>query len=127
MTYARRWFLLWAVTALLVACSQEVGRPTDWKSLDLPEKRLDLQDSGRVETYVFSAQGHVAATFGTKGGALTAPLLFWRIDGADLILSEEPGPDGKLFTTFREPSIKGDIVTMKRADGGTARFQLSKR
>lgn len=126
MAILRRCFVL-AAAASLAGCSEDVGQPVDWKSLDLPEKRLELQHSRKAEIYAFTAQGLVQATYGIKDGPITAPLLYWRIDRGDLVLSEWPGADAKPLMAFREPSIKGDMLTVKRTSGETVRFLVRKQ
>lgn len=81
-----------AFATLLVGCSRAAeGQSTDWSALELEGKTLDLIDDARVETYAFSKQGLVAATVGTKGGAIAAPLFYWRVEGQSLVISELPG------------------------------------
>lgn len=114
-----------AVAAVLAGCSRvEESQPTAWSALGLQGKTLDLIDESKIETYRFAEQGLVAATLGTKGGAVAAPLYYWRIEGQALVISESPGQQGveELVT----PAIHGDVVSAKRKSGASVQYRLAK-
>ena len=114
-----------AAAAFLTGCSHaQEGQPTDWLTLGLQGKTLDLIDDSKIETYAFAQQGLVAATFGTKGGAVTAPLFYWRIEGQSLVISESPGQQG--LEELVTPKIQGDIVSAKRKSGARVQYRLAK-
>ncbi|MCE4557194.1 hypothetical protein [Pelomonas cellulosilytica] len=113
-----------AFAAVLVGCSPaEEGQSTDWSTLGLEGKTLDLIDDAKVETYAFAKQGLVAATVGTKGGALAAPLFYWRIEGQSLVISELPGEQA--VEELMAPKIHGDVVTAKRKAGPSVQYRLA--
>lgn len=114
-----------AFAFFLAGCSRaQEGQPTDWSALRLQGKTLDLIDDSKIETYRFTEQGLVAATFGTRGGSVTAPLFYWRVEGQALVISESPGQQGveELVT----PRIQGDVVSAKRKSGAGVRYRLAK-
>lgn len=114
-----------AFAMFLAGCSRaQEGQPTEWSTLGLEGKTLDLIDDSKIETYAFTEQGLVAATFGTKGGAVTAPLFYWRVEGQSLVISESPGQQGveELVT----PKIQGDVVSAKRKSGASVQYRLAK-
>lgn len=111
--------------AALLGCSRvEEGQPTAWSELGLQGKTLGLIDDSKIETYRFAEQGLVAATFGTKGGAVTALLYYWRIEGPALVISELPGQQG--VEVLVTPALQRDVVTAKRKSGASVRYRLAK-
>ena len=114
-----------AVAAFLAGCSPaQEGQPTDWSTLELQGKTLDLIDDSKIETYRFTEQGLVSATFGTKGGAVTGPLFYWRVEGQSLVISESPGQQG--VEELATPKIQGDVVSAKRNSGASVQYRLGK-
>ncbi len=112
-------------TAALFGCSRvEESQPTAWSELGLQGKTLDLIDDSKIETYRFAEQGLVVATFGTKDGAVTAPLYYWRIEGPALVISELPGQQG--VEVLVTPALQRDVVTAKRKSGASVRYRLAK-
>jgi hypothetical protein len=123
--HMRSFLLPLAAAAFLAGCSPtQEGKPTDWSTLALQGKTLDLIDDSKIETYAFAEQGLVAATYGTKGGAVAAPLFYWRVEGQSLVISESPGQQGveELLT----PKIQGDVVSAKRKSGASVQYRLAK-
>lgn len=85
---------------------------------------MDLIDDSKIESYRFSEQGLVAATFGTKGGAVAAPLFYWRVEGQALVISEAPGQQG--VEELTTPKIQRDVVSAKRKSGASVQYRLAK-
>lgn len=113
-----------AFAAVLVGCSRaEEGQSTDWSALALEGKTLDLIDDAKVETYSFAKQGLVVATAGTKGGAIAAPLFYWRVEGQSLVISELPGQQA--VEELMAPKILGDVVIAKRKAGASVQYRLA--
>lgn len=108
----------------MIGCSRPVEeKSTDWAKLALHGKSLDLIDDKGIESYRFHEDGIVVATFGTKGGPITAPLFYWKINGDCLTISE--ASDGKIFRELCSPSIQEDVIRAKRKDGSMAQYRLS--
>ncbi|NCT82965.1 MAG: hypothetical protein GXC94_07485 [Comamonadaceae bacterium] len=121
----RSFVLALTVAAALAGCSRvEEAQPTDWSSLGLQGKTMDLIDDSKIESYRFSEQGLVAATFGTKGGAVAAPLFYWRVEGQALVISEAPGQQG--VEELTTPKIQRDVVSAKRKSGASVQYRLAK-
>lgn len=114
-----------SIVVALAGCSKTGGgQPAEWSSLQLQGKTLDLIDDDKVETYRFHDQGLVAVTLGAKGGPVTAPLFYWRINGNVLVISEMP--DQQDLEALGGPTVQGDVVTVSRKSGARARYRLAK-
>lgn len=99
------------------------GAHISWVALALPGKALTLQDQSELQYFPFAADGLSAATLGTKGGAVTPPLLFWRIAGPRLVLSVTP--EGDVVEELSAPTINGEIVTATRKSGLRSQYLVS--
>jgi len=119
-----RKLLIALVVLALAACSHpDEGQATDWTTLSLQGKTLDLDDGSKIETYRFSGEGVVGVDLGTQGGAITGPVFFWHIKDGLLVIPEEP--DAKVFEELSKPRIQGDLFYATRKNGATAKYRLS--
>ncbi len=116
--------LFFLVFAILFGCAYpDEGIRTDWTSLSLPGKALELIDDKESEWFPFSKEGTSSATIGTKNGPVAAPIFYWRINGNTLQISVFP--DAEIFEELRNPAIKGNIISATRKSGVRARYTLS--
>jgi hypothetical protein len=99
-----------------------VGANT-WEAISLHGKTLDLIDVTRVQTLRFDAAGQVAVTIGTRGGPVAGPVWFWRIDDGTLVISDEPGAEGRIV--LPAPRVVGTILSTRDATGGSIQYQMS--
>jgi len=77
------------VVALLVCGSAFGGEPiTQWNKKDFSGLSMQLVDQVIVTSYDFQESGSITATMGKKGGALTAPILYWKIVTGKLVISD---------------------------------------
>ena len=121
----RTGFAILSIAAILAGCSKaDEGLPTDWPSLHLQGKTLDLVDDAKVETYSFNDQGLVSVTIGTRGGPVAAPLYYWKLKGNVLVISEFPDQPGA--EELSSPKVQGDLVSASRTSGTRVQFRLSK-
>ena len=86
--------------------------PTTWEKLEVETLELELVHETRYEWFMFGPEGTVSATLGTKGGEVFGPLWYWRIEGAHLIISEQPKSD--TYADLYEPRLIDNFVVVKR-------------
>jgi hypothetical protein len=99
------------------------GKPIDWESFDLNDKRLELVDGRKLEDYDLTHEGLAPAEIGIKNEAAAAPVYYWRMDKHVLQLSEEQG--GPPFVGYELLALKGDLLYARRTSGDIVRFKLS--
>jgi hypothetical protein len=99
------------------------GKPIDWQSFDLNDKRLELVDGRKLEDYDLMHDGLAPAEIGIKNEAATGPIYYWRIEKHILQLSEESG--GPPFVGYELLAMKGDLMYARRMSGEVVRFKLS--
>jgi hypothetical protein len=99
------------------------GKPIDWQSFDLNDKRLELVDDRKLEDYDLMHDGLAPADIGIKNEAVTGPVYYWRIEKHILQLSEESG--GPPFVGYELLTMKGDLLYARRTSGEVVRFKLS--
>ena len=92
--------------------------------MDLPTLRLKLVDVQRYEVFTFRAGGIVAATLGATDGALTAPVLYWRVVGRTLIISVER--EGRPFVELGAAQLSGSVLSVSRGDGVAVRYRVER-
>jgi len=96
------------VMFLLSACARLPDGPIEWSAIGNESHTLIRIEPAPSHEFRFNMQGHVAASFIQPNGSVVAPLLYWRVEGKLLIISEQPG--GSPLMTLADPSAKdGDI------------------
>jgi hypothetical protein len=109
----------------LVSCgADDAGESISWEEVGLTGKTLELIDEQRVEAYQFQENNLVMATFGEKNGALTAPILYWKLDNKTLLISQnDTFQDSE---KFRAPLMKNGVLTIRTSFIGKSKFRLLK-
>jgi hypothetical protein len=77
---------------------------------DLLHAKLELQDDQALEQFWFIDERHVAATIGTKGGAICGPVLFYRIAGDEAV--EIHDNSGKVWFRWEKIEVKGAVLAV---------------
>jgi hypothetical protein len=116
-----------ALAAMLAIATSSVqaNELRGWEVISLSGKSFSLIDTKQIENFSFASSGLVAATFGTKGGAITAPLYYWRIEEGDLIISQKL--HGKAFVVMSDPVLEGNTLIVKRNSGSLAKYEVTIR
>nr|WP_315490804.1 hypothetical protein [uncultured Rhodoferax sp.] len=112
MKYPLSIVLLVAAMALGAALYLDNGTRVSWAALGVEGLKLELVSETAVEDFRFSKDGSVTATLGIKNGPVTGPILYWRIVGEDLIISQEPGAEALI--ELPAPTIKDNILSIRR-------------
>jgi len=115
--------MLLAASPFLGCSRVEKEVPTDWKSLALPGKSLELIDEKYVENYRFAEDGMAIATFGLKDGAVAGPIVYWKIEENRLVISIDP--ESEILQELVSPSIRGSVVTATRKSGAKAKYKFA--
>lgn len=90
MKKAKLFCASWVSLFLLAACSTiNPENAPGWKDEDIAGLHIKLEDPLQSEQFHFRADGFVSATYGSKDGPLTAPLLKWKISDGVLEIGEE--------------------------------------
>ena len=111
------------VAIALTGCAvQGLGESTTWERLNVEGLQLELVDEEKFELLKFGPQGMVAATVGTKRGALIGPLWYWRIEGEHLIISERP-KDGT-YADLHAPKLNGSFLFVRRGLFSNANYAV---
>jgi hypothetical protein len=120
----RRKLLISLAALSLIGCVEpDLEKPTDWTSLALPGKTLVLEDPNAIEEFSFNADATVNATFGRKGGPIAGPILYWRVNGNRLEISNSPDSDS--VEELSEPSIQGRKIWVKNKLQQRVAFNIS--
>ncbi len=83
---------------------------------------MTLIDAERIEVLSFGEDGFVMGTFGTKGGGVFGPVLFWRIEKDALIISDEKNSPAR--ASYLLKTIKGDVLKVSTMTGSMEEFEL---
>ncbi len=83
----------------------------------LIQAELELMDDDVLEKFRFIDGRHVAATIGTKDGALCGPVLYYRINGEDSVEIRDDG--GRVW--FRWERLVLDGGTLHVTCGGDSK------
>jgi len=113
-----------ALAAALIGCAAFNEKPTTWQNLHLPGSVLILESESEVEELRFlgeSVGGWVVATLGSKNGALTGPVLPWRIEGKDLVVGY-----GTELQRLELVRVELDRLVARRTSGQIVQFRLVK-
>jgi hypothetical protein len=81
---------------------------------DLIQAMIELVDDEALEQFRFIDGEHVAATIGTKSGAVCGPVLYYRITGDDAVEIHDDG--GRVW--FRWERLRLDGGTLHLSCGG---------
>lgn len=108
---------------LMTGTHPDDGPVTSWEAISLHGKTLDLIDVTSVQTLRFDGAGHVAVTIGTRDGPVAGPVWFWRIDDGTLVISDEPGAEGRI--ALPAPRVDRTMLTTRGATGGKIHYRLS--
>lgn len=105
---------------------------TDWNTLNLPGKRLELIDPMQVEVLALHEDGHVSATIGTKE-VVAAPIFFWMVKNGILLVSEDKG-FSTIFSELSAPRLEahpasdaGQTLSVTAKNGRQIRYKLSQQ
>lgn len=105
------------------------GQKTDWETINLPGKWLELIDPVSVQSLRFDADGYVAATIGTKE-ALAAPIFFWKVKNGILLISDDE--DSPAMMELSKPRVSGhplstlgQILSVTDENGREIQYKLS--
>lgn len=108
---------------LIAGCAQErLGTPVTWAQMKVETLELELVDSDRYELLMFGPTGMVSLTVGAKSGPLIGPLLYWRIEGDHLVVSEQPNAD--TYVDLYEPSLLDGFLVVRRGLFERARYMV---
>src|SRR5580704_7776874 len=73
--------------------------------------QFSLVSNKQIESYAFSTDGFVAATYGTKHGPIMAPLFYWQIaDGDTLVIRDSPNGTGSIERLYQFGVITNSIA-----------------
>jgi len=103
--------------------SEDAGEARSWESLSLAGKRLELIDDERIETYALAKEGWASTVIGYRHGAVTGPVMYWKIADGNLLLSESH--DFDTIEAIPPPRVSGAILTVRRGLFETEKFRLS--
>jgi hypothetical protein len=103
----------------------EQGIAGSWEQFNVQETELELVDDKNYELLVFGKEGTVSATIGLKDGPLTAPLLYWHIEGNHLYITQTP--HSNVWIDLHEPRIDGTRLTAKRGAFGKSLYVVRRR
>ncbi len=105
---------------------------TDWNTLNLPGKRLELIDPEQVEVLAFDEDGYVSATIGTKE-VLAAPIFYWLVKNGVLLVYEDKDFSA-IVSELSAPRVEvhpaSDAVQILRVttkNGAQIRYKLSQQ
>ena len=106
---------------LMSGCTRLPDGPIDWSAIGKESHTLIRIEPAPSHKFRFNMQGHVAASFIQPNGSVVAPLLYWRVEGKLLIISEQPG--GSPLMTLADPSAKDGDVFATESSGTKAKFK----
>ena len=112
--------LPWAMA--VSACSKREDGPVAWEALDVGSLTLVRQEPSPHHEFHFQRGGTVGASFIQPNGLVVAPLLYWRIEGKALLLSEVPG--GPAMVRLADPTMKDGELLVREASGQQSRFKI---
>lgn len=92
---------------------------------DLLQARLELVDDEVLEQFWFIDGEHVAATIGTKGGAVCGPVLYYRITGDDAVEIHDRG--GKVWFRWERLCLDGGTLLLLSCGGRPKEFSITRR
>lgn len=95
-----------------------------WADLCVERMALMLIDSTRHESFRFAPDGSVSATVGVHDGPLAAPVWHWHIVQDRLVIATTP-QDGDVVADLHEPTLDGDVLSVRRGAKGACRYQVS--
>ncbi|UOD31784.1 hypothetical protein INH39_08910 [Massilia violaceinigra] len=105
---------------------------TDWNTISLPGKRLELIDPMQIEVLRFNENGYVSATIGTKE-VVAAPLFFWMVRNGILLVSGDKD-FSLIFSELSEPRVdahpasdSGQTLSVTAKNGKQIRYKLSRQ
>ena len=118
--------LLALTTVLIAACSgSDAGQAVTWKDMALEGKRFERIDDKLIEIFRFQGNGIVTAEIGGKGGAITGPIWYYRIDNEKLIVSESR--DGASKVEMAEPRLKAGVLSVRLDVAQWAQYRVTPR
>jgi hypothetical protein len=97
-----------------------MGNAKTWAGMSLNGLILDLQDDKRVLWFQFNREGYVAYTVGRKGGPVTAPAGYWKVNGEWMQIFDDPA-DTKPWFQMR---LLNRTKKMIRAENGAGEKQI---
>ncbi|MFZ4539931.1 hypothetical protein [Propionivibrio sp.] len=113
--------LSFGVMVLTSGCTQLPDGPIEWSAIGNESHTLIRIEPAPSHEFRFNNQGHVAASFIQPNGSVVAPLLYWRVEGKLLIISEQPG--GSPLMTLADPSAKDGDIFATESSGTKAKFK----
>jgi hypothetical protein len=90
-----------------------------WTTGNVAGLKLEQRDPIKVEVLAFSADGHVAATYGTKDRPVTSPILYWTIVDGRLRVGDDTLREDLTLLGGTESTIK-----VRRKGGETAEYAI---
>lgn len=99
-----------AIEKSVMNSTDEAGAATDWNTLNLPGKTLELIDESIVQILRFEVDGNVIATLGTRDGAVAGPILFWEVKNGILVISKDQGLPA--IVELRKPPVQGAVLSV---------------
>lgn len=124
MKVAMRTVVFLVVSTLLcslVGCRTLNSERVTWRKSDVTGLKMSLDDPTREEWYQFNGDGSVSVTYGTKGGWIASPLLFWRIKRGVLQIRKE---NQSVFQELSLIRITENCVTAKNKDAQTVNYKI---
>jgi hypothetical protein len=94
-----------------------------WSNFPVAEMMLVLVDDTHCESFRFASDGRVGATVGERDGALAAPVWHWQIVQDHLVITTRPG--GEVVADLHQPTLDGDVLSVRRGATGACRYQVS--
>jgi|CXWL01.1.fsa_nt_gi hypothetical protein len=105
----------------LAACTNPNTEFTAWQKEDVAGYSLTRVHESAVEYYQFHEAGHAAATFGSKDGAVTGPIVYWKIEDGRLVIFDEKHTYQRLTLIQK----KNDEIVTRASDGTVATWKLA--
>ncbi len=105
--------------AVLSSAHAQQSPQLQWTEESVVGLSLELEDPVAVEQLHFVKGGALIATFGTKGGPLTGPVLRWKI--VDGVLQFGAGDAPQQLTLL---SRQAGLIVVKDRAGKTLRFHV---
>jgi len=108
---------------VLTACSHNSGDMHKWQASDIVGYNLKLIDKTAHESFTFSADGLVAASIGSVGGPVAAPLWYWEIDKEGFLIIKD---EKEIIYRMKKLYDKNGIIGVEYA-GHKVEYEKHKR
>ena len=124
----RKLILLPFLAVMMTSCATEnsPGTASTWEIISVPTLELELLDEAAVERLSFRIDGLVLATIGKPSGPLTAPLLYWHLDGERLVIADQL-TGGTVYSVMERPRIISGFLYVTGSGNTAKKYKMYRR